>query len=109
MQAEPMIDGTETEDVDLTQCDHCGEEFSQVAYDAAGAAPCPGCAATTFICAECEDRTFTEDAHKTHSTLCESCGDSKDEEIAQERLDAAKEPRKRHWTRSSTRTASTSS
>jgi hypothetical protein len=87
MEAEPMTDDDAPE---MTTCDHCGDPISVELYDA-GDGLCEGCAATTFICEDCEERTFTEDVHKTHATLCESCGDSKDEKIAQEALDAAKE------------------
>jgi hypothetical protein len=89
MTTEPIETETDDEE-DLATCDHCGDVISQAAYDA-GDGLCAGCVATTFLCEDCSDRTYTEDAHKTHSTLCESCGDTKDEEIAQERLDAAKE------------------
>jgi hypothetical protein len=76
--------------LEMTECDHCHDEISQAAYDA-GDGLCAGCAATTFICEGCEDRTYTEDAHATHGNLCQGCGDEAIETERTEALDAAKD------------------
>jgi hypothetical protein len=79
----------ETDD-EWTNCDECLESVTCDDYGANDGL-CAACLAKTFVCEECEERTQKTDAHKTHGTLCEGCGDSKEEEIAQERLDAAKD------------------
>lgn len=70
MTTETLID----DEVEMTTCDNRGDEISLDRYDGHEGL-CEGFVATTFICVECSNRTYTEDAHKTHSTMCESCGD----------------------------------
>jgi hypothetical protein len=83
-------DETETDDTEWTNCDECLDSVTCADYDANDGL-CAQCLAKTFVCEECEERTSQSDAHKTHTTLCEGCGDSKAEELATEALDAAKE------------------
>jgi hypothetical protein len=75
---------------EMTTCDFCEAEISQAEYDEHDGL-CQHCTDTTIVCEECCDRINKADAHKTHGTLCEGCGDAKDEEAATEALDAAKE------------------
>jgi hypothetical protein len=87
MTTDPIETETDDDTQEWTNCDNCLDSLTVDDYDANDGL-CAQCLASTFTCSECEERTS---AHKTHTTLCESCGDSKEEEIAQERLDAAKE------------------
>ena len=75
------------EDDETTTCDFCEAEISQAEYDGL----CKHCTDTTIVCEDCCDRIDKTDAHKTHGTLCQGCGETKDEELATEALDAAKE------------------
>ncbi|MFI5458976.1 MAG: hypothetical protein ACHRXM_26405 [Isosphaerales bacterium] len=81
---------TDDDEPETTTCDFCEAEISQAVYDA-GDGLCQTCIATTLVCEECSDRIAKTDAHATHTTLCDGCGDAKAEELATEALDAAKE------------------
>jgi hypothetical protein len=78
------------DDDGMIPCDGCENEITDELYDANDGL-CAKCLAKTFVCEECQERTARTDAHMTHGSLCEGCGDAKDEEIAEERLTAAKE------------------
>jgi hypothetical protein len=90
MTAEPTETETDDDTQEWTNCDDCLDSVTVDDYDA-GDGLCPACLAKTFVCEECEERTSQTDAHKTHGTLCEGCGDSRAEELASEALDTAKE------------------
>src|SRR5271168_152544 len=63
--------------------DHDGDEYGD---------QCQACYARThFHCLECECDYELEEQSPKNKSLCQSCQETKDEEIAQERLDAAKE------------------
>jgi hypothetical protein len=74
----------------LGVCDHCDEwltEAETLAYEC----ECQACHDERwFTCTECESETETSDRHAKHQTMCESCGGSKEEELREEALDAAK-------------------
>jgi hypothetical protein len=79
---------TMTETDDLVTCDGCDAEMSESLYDASNGM-CDACHSRRFECRECNEITLKSDAHPTHKTLCESCGDSKVEADRQEALDKA--------------------
>ena len=57
MTTETLID----DEVEMTTCDNRGDEISLDRYDGHEGL-CEGFVATTFICVECSNRTYTEDA-----------------------------------------------
>jgi hypothetical protein len=79
----------QTTKAETVTCDGCEAEIRVDLYDANDGL-CPVCLAETFVCEDCEGRCHQSDAHPALKTYCQACGDSKEEEIAQERLDAAK-------------------
>jgi len=89
LEQRPIETDTDEEE-ETTTCDFCDGELDQAAHDA-GDGLCQTCIDTTIVCEECCDRIAKTDAHATHATLCQGCGESKDEELATEILDAVKE------------------
>jgi peptide subunit release factor 1 (eRF1) len=79
-----------TATADMTTCDGCEAEMTEALYDASEGL-CDACMRLRFTCSECEELTLKTDAHATHKTMCESCGESKAEEERQEALDKAAE------------------
>jgi hypothetical protein len=75
---------------ELVTCDGCDREMSEALYDASEGL-CDACMSLRFTCKECEELTLKAEAHATHKTLCESCGESRAEELRQEALDTAAE------------------
>jgi hypothetical protein len=84
------VDDTGDDETETTTCDYCSAEISQAEYDEHDGL-CKHCTDTTLVCEECSDRIDRTDAHKTHATLCQGCGETKTEDLATEALAAAKD------------------
>lgn len=85
-----MIDATETDDDVMCFCDACQIELTDAEVDEYGGETCEACyAANHFHCAACDEDCETDD-QSTNPALCVSCLEAKEEEEAEERLDAAK-------------------
>jgi hypothetical protein len=91
MQAEVLAeDETETEEPML--CETCSAVLTDAEIDDFGGDTCQACYAKThFHCLACESDCELDDQSPRNKSLCLSCQESKDEEIAGERLTAAKE------------------
>jgi hypothetical protein len=75
---------------DLTTCDGCDAEMTEVLYEASEGL-CDACMRKRLVCKECGELILKTDAHASHETLCQDCGESKDEEMAESELEAAKD------------------
>jgi hypothetical protein len=74
----------------MTACDDCEAEMTEALYDASEGL-CDACMRKRFVCQGCEELTLKTEAHPTHGTLCQDCGESRAEELRQEAFDAAAE------------------
>ena len=92
MTTEPITMETEDEIDEPTLCETCQAELADDHDADEYGDQCQACYASThFHCLECDSDYELEDQSPKNKSLCLSCQETKDEEIAQERLDSAKE------------------
>ncbi len=94
MTTEPITMDTddETEIDEPTLCELCDAELPDDHDADEYGDVCQACYAEDhFHCLSCESDYELEEQSDRNKSLCVSCQEAKDEEIAQERLDAAKE------------------
>jgi hypothetical protein len=82
----------ETDDDDACTCITCSAVLPDDHDDDSYGEECQACYAKGhFYCVECESDYELEERSPKNKALCLDCQQAKDDEIAQERLDAAKE------------------
>jgi hypothetical protein len=91
MEAETMTDEIETDDEPML-CENCNATLPDDHDADEYGDQCQPCYARThFHCLDCESDYELDEQSPKNKALCVGCQETKDEEIAQERLDAAKE------------------
>jgi hypothetical protein len=82
----------ETDEDDACTCITCSAILPDDHDDDSYGEECEACYAKShFYCLECESDYELEERSPKNACLCQSCQETKDEEIAAERLEAAKE------------------
>jgi hypothetical protein len=78
-----MNEETMNEELELRECEDCGEEYPADApvLDEWEIDYCPACREKNFLCEKCEQVRAEYDRHVELQTMCEDCGH--DEELAE--------------------------